>query len=463
MVAVAAMFTFAACGGDDTTDPAPKPGSKTQLAKPVVKVTANEEGSFTITWDAIPNATKYLVYLKEYQPQSTETTETTYTFTDLNAGTYKPRVKALGGGNYKDSEYSDAVDIVVTGVTSVEWFTQTLRLPEDNAENDAKGMNSSNTVLFNWKGTDVETIKFIYYPNTEKNANLKDEDIIASLTADYDYTSLYIKDINSEKGVDLQVGNLAGNTEYVFAAYVVKGNQTFLDKKTIKTTETKVTIGTKAWLGSWDAYSPQTVTLSDAATSFIYTFADVRTDYTLNITLYDEENYSDYVWVDGFSSVGAEGVPAFGIVSHGENGEYTLDLMCFEAVAELGEDLYAMWMPICSIGGGKYNVVLGQFKGFTLTMAADGTITCTPYSSKLDGGNMFEVVALDVFAIDMTTYSWGILQTQDEDGTTTDILTYKAGGILGVTKAQAPATTASCAAPKAFKASALPASVVVAM
>lgn len=473
MVAVAAMFTFAACGGDDTTDPAPKPGSKTQLAQPVVTVTAQTENSFTISWEAVENATEYLVYLdKNNQPK---TTSTTYTFSDLNAGTYKPRVKALGGENYKDSEYSAVVEINITGATSVDWFTHTVRLPEDNAENDAKGINSSNAVLFNWKGNGVQSLKYTYFDKAEY-PSITDDQIIKLMGQPL--SDKMLAEVNSEAGADLMFSDLAGETDYVFCAYVIKGDKTFLDKKEIKTGTVRLTLGTQAWLGAWNAHTPQMVTMPTQENGLKdYTFVDQRSDINLDVESYTftEDKkvwYSHYVWVDGLSVLG-EDVPAFGYVYHESEkdadgystgvytGNYCLDLMCYESLGELGEGsgVYALWMPLCSKGTSNYTFVMGSFAGFTLTLnPTTNEVTCTPGAGLLSDESPFEVKMMDVFGVNPDTNELYTMVDEEEN----IIDTYRAGGILGVTKAAASPSPASVA-PKALKAAAVPASVVVAM
>ena len=485
MVAVAAMFTFAACGGDETTDPSPKPGNKTQLDQPVVTATETGDDSFTISWEAVAGAKEYLVYLdKNNQPK---TTATTYTFTDLNAGTYKPRVKAIGDG-VKDSEYSAVVEIIIKGATSVSWFTQTLRLPEDSAENDAKGYNSSNTVLFKWKGEDVESLKYTYFENTAKNAALTNDQIIASEMAVLEEELLL--EVNTAEGVELMFSDLAGDTEYTFCAYVIKGNKTFLDKKTIKTNPVKLTEGTKAWLGTWTAYTPQTVTLPEKATD-PYLFEDERTDLSLTVSSYTEGEdkavrYSNYVWVDGLSVAG-ENTPAFGAIYHEKvvnatqdgydyTGNYILDIMAFEAIGGMGKDtdgndIYAVWMPLCTKGsapagttgttGTGYTFVMGSFVAYSLVYnPTTGDVTCKPYEGQLSDNSAFKVVMMDVFGYCPNTKALYEMVADEETQETYPY--YRAGGILGVAKAAAAASTSSVA-PKALKASAVPASVVVAM
>ena len=466
MVAVAAMFTFAACGDSETPEPQ-KPAGKTQLEKPVVTVSNQTEDGFTLTWEPVANATEYLVYVnKDLQPK---TTETTYTFSDLNAGTYKPRVKAIGGGNYKDSDYSDAVEpIVLTGATSVDWFTQTVTLPEDSDKIAAKGINSSNTFVFNWQGEGVESLSYTYY-HIDELKDLTEDEIITKMTP---LQADYLKYVNTAEGIDLQFSDLAGGQTYVLYALATKGGKEFLAKNEITTNATILTLGTQAWLGAWNASTPQIVHVKT------YAFRDERTDFTLNIEPYKEYyseteyiSYSNYVWVDGFSVLG-ENAPAFGYIYHESvlnadqtdyeyTGNYCLDLMCYETIGELGQGsgIYAVWMPLCSKGSSDYTIVMGSFAGYTLTLnPTTGAVTCEAYKGTLSDNSPFEVKAMDVFGFDPKTNEL-YLMMKDEENAFEEI---KAGGIQNVVKAAASVSALS-KAPKAMKAASFPTSVVVAM
>ena len=457
MVAVAAMFTFAACGGDEPAPQPQKPAEKTQLEAPVVTVKDVTETGFTIEWTAVANATEYAIYLnKDNKPT---TTETSYTFTDLNAGTYKPRVMALGGENYENSEYSAVVEVNITGPTSVNWFTQTVALPEDSDELAARGINSSNTFLLNWKGQGVESLRYMYFHEQELPAT--DADIISKMEVLPDN---WLAEVNTAEGVDLQFNDLAGGQKYILCALAIKGDQEFLAKNEIATNATQLTLGTQAWLGTWNASSPEIIEWGETG----FNLTTEQTDFTLNITPYNEF-YSNYVWVDGFSVLGAQ-APAFGSIYHEKvvnadqtayeyTGNYCLDIMCYETIGQIDDTTWAVWLPLCVKGNGAYTFVSGSFPGFTLTLnPTTGAVTCEAFKGTLSDNSSFEVKMMDIFALDNTSGQLGPLAM--EDGVTPYTL-YKAGGIQNVVKVPATPATSSVA-PKAMKAAAYPSSVVIA-
>lgn len=81
---------------------------KTQLAAPVIVFDAAEPS--VVTWSAIANATGYKIHLDGAELPGKVTT-CTYTFAP-NVASATIKVKAIGGGNYTDSEYSNELSYV---------------------------------------------------------------------------------------------------------------------------------------------------------------------------------------------------------------------------------------------------------------------------------------------------------------------------------------------------------------
>ena len=303
MAAFAVMFSFAACGGDEPTEtPAPQPSDKTQLDKPVVTVTSTGEDCFTISWEAVAGAKEYLVYLdKNNQPK---TTETTYTFSNLNAGTYKPRVKAIGDGTIKDSAYSDVVEIEIAGVSSIDWFTQTLSLA---AVNEEEGYAPYNAVDIRWQGTGVTELFYGIFDATYL-AEATDAQIIDELTGTMDAESLAV--INTPEGAGFTCGNLNGGVTYDFFVYVTndKGVK-FLVKDQITTAEAEPSEAAQKWLGSWTVNSTEAYSVDQNVNLNKFEKAD-----TFTVTVYNSADDPNLVVIDGLSVLGAEQ----GLVTLGE-------------------------------------------------------------------------------------------------------------------------------------------------
>jgi predicted small lipoprotein YifL len=457
MVAVAAMFTFAACGDSETPEPQ-KPAGKTQLEKPVVTVSNQTEDGFTLTWEPVANATEYLVYVnKDLQPK---TTETTYTFSDLNAGTYKPRVKAIGGGNYKDSDYSDAVEpIVLTGATSVDWFTQTVALPEDSDELAAKGINSSNTFVFNWKGEGVESISYTYF-HIDELKDLTEDDIIADMKV---LDAENLASVNTAEGVSFQFSGLAGDATYVLYALATKGGKEFLAKNEIKTNPTILTTSTQYWMGVWNVRTQKTIEFADTAIKV----EDKVDDFTYSIEQY-YENYSDIVYLDGQSVINKVYGPDNGLMAYTDytkEGDYVLTIMNPAFYSEVGEGQYLAYLAFGDVvGAGEAGVyfVSGQYPA--ITFISDGTnITCEMYQGNLSEGGTFTVAGMDIAFCDDKGQILGLGTFTLEDGSKYDHNVFRYGPIQILGKAEATPAALSVKANKFSVADVTPVSYVVAM
>ena len=399
MMIAAAVFAFAACGNDE---PGQQGGGNTggKLATPELSET-HTETSITVSWGAIDNAEAYIVNLsgKTYNTEACE-----YTFENLNAGKYTIRVGAKAEG-YQDSDLAK-IEVTLTGATEVDWFTQTLSLPAAEGETVDYGNGEVvtympyNAVKVLWKGTGVADIQYAMFA-TEGLAGATDADIKANMESFSDVNSV-LEEINSDEGLEVVFGGCTGSTSYT--AYVLVTNEDgmeFFTKNEITTAEAVATDATKAWLGTYTAYTEKTVDLS-AETNAV---KDQRTDFTFTVTLVP--GTADEVMVDGVSIM--PGVPAYGQVMEQEGVKY-LALMNQVGIQDIGNGFIATWLAYCSIGS-QENFVTGNFGAIYLAMDADGTITYLPGGGELQSGDEFTVLAFDVIALG--DEGLGILQDQD--------------------------------------------------
>ena len=126
--AVLLTVSLAACDDDDTTNPPATPPAPTGLA-----AVASDDGTgIEVTWNAVTGATGYVLERAEGTPPSTfaqlgdETTETSYTDTDITANTaYSYRVAAVndeGTGTFSSavpvSTEGEAIDTLTGDITA---------------------------------------------------------------------------------------------------------------------------------------------------------------------------------------------------------------------------------------------------------------------------------------------------------------------------------------------------------
>lgn len=384
MVAVAAMFAFTACGGDETAT-----GGK--LATPVItSVVPTAEGDgFVVTWNKVANASEYMVMLSTSKYASTK--ETTYTFTGLNGGKYSPKVKAIGKG-FQDSDFSKAKDVTITGITSAAWFTNTVFLPEDTEENLADGTNSSNTVCFTWKGTGVTSVKYsLFY---------KDE--VPSSFDNVEWNTLsaeMLAEVNSEAGLTRKFIGLFAETEYVVCAYVSNGTQEFVSKsEAIKTGEFIPTPSAQHWMGTWSLSTPQMADLSGdevVVTDNVKVFDVTITPYAGSSELFEIVGLSEF-----------PGMPAYGYRGTLEDGTNALAVFNEEYIQTIAEGQHVVWYAwsYIEIGGQDLGLapVPDEYTAFTLY--SDGEDTwCEMFTSGVTGSNgaegTMEVAAYDVLVV----------------------------------------------------------------
>ncbi|MBQ2958881.1 MAG: hypothetical protein IJE06_04340 [Alistipes sp.] len=420
LMMIAAAFAFVACG--DPIDDETVGGGK--LATPQLSET-HTETSITVSWGAVENAEAYIVNLagKTYNTEACE-----YTFENLNAGKYTIRVGATAAG-YEDSDLAK-IEVTLTGATEVDWFTQTVSLPDvdetvDYGNGQVVVYQPYNGVKVLWKGTGVDDIKFGLF-ETESIADATDAQIKNNLKT-FDEINGALELINSADGLEVIYGDCTGSTTYTACVWVKnEAGIEFFTKEEITTDPAVVSEATKAWLGTWNAYTEKVVDLTLETNPV----KDQRTDFTFTVSVVP--GTADQVTIDGISVMGT-GTPAFGQVVEKEGVNY-LAIISQTAIADIGEGYYATWLPYCELGSGEFTFVTGEFAAIYLAMGADGSVTYQPAGGDLQNGETFSVQAFDVLAYDFNG-RLGILS--DQSGNEFNV--WKFGDWKGISKAQGAA------------------------
>ena len=439
MAVLAAMFTFVACEtpGDEPTDQ-PEKGGK--LATPELTET-HTPTSFTVAWDAVSGADAYIV---NFKGKNTTVTECSFTVEGLNEGTYTVKVKATGA-NRTDSDLA-TIQVTITGLTEVDWFTQTLTVLTEPVE--VEGQDGPYTVYpynaleFSWQGTGVVSISYGMFTAEQVEGKSKSE-IKASLT---DVSSL-VQYVNAE-GYAGVVPGLTGSTTYKLYALVTNAEGLeFLAVSEATTAKAELAEATKRWLGTYSAMTEKMVNISAD------TIAPVDQVTNFDFTVTAIEGTANEVYIDGLSQLG-KGNYMTGVVLSEDGVDYLCVNAC-EIFAEMGEGWYAAWLPFCSTADGQHTFVTGDFYGYVFAMAADGSISFHAGNGELNSGVQFTVEAIDAIGYSESG-QLGILSLQD--GSKFD--TFKYGPISNIAKAEAAASALSA---KPAIAGVVPTSLVVAM
>ena len=442
MIAVfAAMFAFASCTPEEGDKPGPNPGpTGGKLATPVLTET-HTETSFTVAWEAVTNADSYMVNLdgKNYT-----TAECSYTFENLKAGEYTVRVKAKGAG-YEDSDNAKIV-ISLTGLTSVEWFTQNLfQLEEPYQFEDGSVAYPYNSLFFEWKGTGVADIQCGLFP-TSALEGAKDGDIKASLSGLGSSLNAILQLVNGDGYMGIY-GSLTGSTSYTLCALVTNTEGVeCLVKSEATTVEAVVSDAAKAWFGSYNAKASQLIDISANAVT------EQPTNFSFSVSII--EGTTDEVYVDGLSIMGTD-TPALGQAVADEQGNNLLAVWNYVVFSEMGEGWYLYWYALCDTMG-DYYFVSGNYPAMIFAQDNQGNITCERYVGELGDGSPFEVVAFDLIGVNAEG-KFGI--PHDQNGNKFSV--WKYGDYTDITKVEATAAVANRKAVSVGQT--IPASVVVAM
>ena len=455
MAVIAAMFAFASCEATPDVDETP---SSTKLATPVVEIVDVTETGFTAKWAAVEGATSYSLSTNIANQKMVTTNEVSYKFENLNRGEYTVRVKATGEGK-EDSDFSEMVKVTLTGATSADWFTQTVALVEDSAENRKFGYYQFNAVDFVWKGTGVKELVYGMF-ETESIASMSDDEIVSNMQ--YSLDGEMLAEVNSAEGFARSFTGLQGSTSYTLCALATnEAGVKYLAKGSVTTTETQLTDQAKAWIGTWTAKSTEilawvTVTDEDINGDKVVDEKDAYTDlqvkdgeipYELAITPYP--GYTDFAFIDGLSVWGAD-MPNLAQFIIGQQGQNYL------VVANgtiLDEDYGIEWATVCEINGytgiedGTLSFVGGGYETFIFELTADGVVACEMGSGYLNEEKTatYDAVSTDVYVAEGNSYYlYG--EDTNEDGALGDdeVRTeYHAGAITGFVKTADEVQTAS--------------------
>lgn len=385
MVAMATLFSFAAC--EDNPEPTPEPGKKTKLENPVLAIAEQTATSVTISWEAVANAANYSVVLGT---DISTTDKTSVTFNDLSIGKHTISVKALAA---KDSKWSDSdyvsIEVNIAGETEADWFTQELFLSNDYAD---QGLYDYNSIFYSWEGIGVTGLKFGYFA-TATAEDMSNDEILAELqtvndTEVFDY-------INTTGYVGALTG-LPAATDVTVVVYVTnEEGKSVLCRDNIVTAEAVVPEIYKPWIGTYSVTASHKYQFNEDGTS-----AQVAEPETFTVIMsYDSTN--DGIYLDGFSVLGSD-YPTLALI----NEEGGLDIWSGLSIGTNAEGMSYVWMVVgekyaqgseTSTGYGFYN---NQIPSYSLTNV-DGAISCAPYSYDLtEGGTEYmNVVATDIFGL----------------------------------------------------------------
>lgn len=401
LVAFATIFALVGCeSGQEQT-----PTTPTKLKKPTaLKITEKTNNSFTIEWAKVENAASYVVV---FDAQTYPTTETKYSFTDVEPGQYKVQVMAVAaaGSNYKDSSYAE-IDVKIIPADTGDWFTQELALGTD----EENGWYPTNSIYVTWQGTDVEEVQYGVFP-TVVLEGVDDATIKKNLKV----LNQYYDDIASEEGLTLVFDQLNPATEYTVCALAIsKWGYEIFAKNSITTESAEMATEVEPWIGTWNVASDKTLRYYANGQYLAAEILDEGIERTWTISFYPQ--YSNTVMLTGVSDIftGEDDMPALGFIDANGN----LNLLAGITVANEYNGNTPTWCPSFTIDGeyGCGNPVYFPFYGlgkdeegndnyyapYTMTLngtTATSTANVTTLYAKIDNEEIELAATPDSFEI----------------------------------------------------------------
>lgn len=150
------------------------------------------------------------------------------------------------------------------------------------------------------------------------------------------------------------------------------------------------------WTGTWTVTSTQTLTFDAQGGE---SFSDTPKEFEIFIEEVDLQGQAALQFT-GWSILTDQegnGFPGIALAEEGTNNLQLVAGISFGSAGqgENGEDVEAMWVPVCEVDG-QVTWVTGQLPAYTFVMDGDNA-TGTPYEGQLQDQRTFKVRAFDIF------------------------------------------------------------------
>ena len=245
-------FALTSCDKDENTD-----SKASKLSAPVLNVTEQLSDGFTVSWQAVENASGYSYVFGSEAEKST--TATSVSFTDLEPGTYTVKVKAMSTStDWTDSDYSTISATIEEGDPTTDELTFTFDITDITATSAVITCTPSvNDKTYFFDCMEKSLYDQIHTSDEAFSAALLES--LEAMGAEYGMTLEQVLSQLLSTGVDVWDPNgLKSSTEHVAYAFGLNTDGTVTTAIATKSFTTKEATGgsdTGSWLGEWDATS----------------------------------------------------------------------------------------------------------------------------------------------------------------------------------------------------------------
>lgn len=443
MAAVAALFAFASCGGDNVD------ATPSKLDAPKISISNKTATGFKVKWGAVKGATSYSIVFDSEATFSTE--ETSYTFDAVSIGEHTVKVRANAGK--VSSKFSNAEVVTIEGLKEANWFEQTLTPLSESIDLTQLVVNPWDALEVSMKGTGIKEMRTGLFVTSAISGD-NNLDLYERLASN-DETLLSAEDIAevNDQGFATYYIYLLGDTDYTLVSWVKnENNQEYIAKCNAKTAVAQLTEDAKSWVGTWSAMTTETlewyieeVTDENGETNEYLLNRAGEENIEFELEIAGVPGYSDMMQIYGLSAI-SENYPAFAMsskVQFEEGGAVYPALFIYsgEEYGTLEKDSdgsLLQWCSYCKIYGmpgyeeGEITAVGGDYPSYVLYK--DGNeVKSIRYQGYLNQERTatYEVFSTDVYWTlkvgDASQIS--LVGIESETGEPVYTMTYKAGDI----------------------------------
>ena len=386
-------FALTSCDKNEDND---TPSSK--LATPVLNITEQLSDGFTVSWQAVENASGYSYVFGSEAEKST--TATSVSFTDLEPGTYTVKVKATAGSaEWSDSDYASISATIEEGTTPP---TGEMTFTFDITDITATSAVITCTPSVNDQTYFFDCMEKSLYDQIHTSDEVFTAALLESLKdmgAEYGMTLEQVLSQLLSTGVDVWDPNgLKSSTEHVAYAFGLNTDGTVTTAIATKSFTTKEAAGgsdTGSWLGEWDATSTGSLRWYTEGQYLNVAYEENR-PMDLHFTITEEQGLTVlYGWSQVDSSLPA-------LCEINANGD--LEVYAGVAVGSENQGYTPTWSAYCLINGSDYSLVTGSYPAYTFRMNGD-QVTCQRYTGELSDGGTFQALSLEVYGLSDTQFA----------------------------------------------------------
>lgn len=386
------VFALTSCDKDENTD-----SKASKLSAPVLNVTEQLSDGFTVSWQAVENASGYSYVFGSEAEKST--TATSVSFTDLEPGTYTVKVKAMSTStDWTDSDYSTISATIEEGDPTPDELTFTFDITDITATSAVITCTPSvNDKTYFFDCMEKSLYDQIHTSDEAFSAALLES--LEAMGAEYGMTLEQVLSQLLSTGVDVWDPNgLKSSTEHVAYAFGLNTDGTVTTAIATKSFTTKEAAGgsdTGSWLGEWDATSTGSLVWNISG-QYLEASYDENRPMDLHFTIKEEQGLTVLY---GWSQVD-ETLPALCEIN--ANGD--LEVYAGVAVGSESQGYTPTWSAYCLINGSDYSLVTGSYPAYTFRMNGD-QVTCQRYTGELSDGGTFQALSLEVYGLSDTQFA----------------------------------------------------------